>query len=63
VIFKEDYCRVRTGNGAENLNTIRKIALNTIKIDTTEKTSFKNKRKICGWNDNYAMIILKNMKA
>jgi predicted transposase YbfD/YdcC len=63
VIFKEDYCRVRTGNGAENLNTIRKIALNTIKMDTTEKTSFKGKRKMCGWNDNYALIILKNMKA
>jgi hypothetical protein len=24
VLFKEDYCRVRTGNGAENLTTIRK---------------------------------------
>ena len=63
VIFKEDYCRVRTGNGAENLNTIRKIALNTIKLDNTVKTSFKNKRKMCGWNDNYALNILKNMKA
>jgi len=63
VIFKEDYCRVRTGNGAENLNTIRKIALNTIKMDTTEKASFKAKRKMCGWNDNYALVILKNMKA
>jgi len=63
VIFKEDYCRVRTGNGAENLNTIRKIALNTIKLDNTIKTSFKNKRKMCGWNDNYALNILKNMKA
>lgn len=63
VIFKEDYCRVRTGNGAENLNTIRKIALNTIKRDNTVKTSFKNKRKMCGWNDNFALNILKNMKA
>ena len=62
VAFKEDYCRVRSGNGAENLNTIRKIALNTIKLDKTEKTSFKNKRKMCGWNDNYALTILKNMK-
>lgn len=63
VIFKEDYCRVRTGNGAENLNTIRKIALNTIKRDNTVKTSFKNKRKMCAWNDNFALNILKNMKA
>jgi predicted transposase YbfD/YdcC len=63
VIFKEDYCRVRTGNGAENLNTIRKIALNTIKRDNTVKTSFKNKRKMCAWNDNFALNILKNIKA
>ena len=63
VVFKEDYCRVRTGNGAENLNTIRKIALNTIKMDKSVKTSFKNKRKMCGWNDNFALYILKNMKA
>jgi predicted transposase YbfD/YdcC len=63
VVFKEDYCRVRTGNGAENLNTIRKIALNTIKRDNTIKTSFKNKRKMCGWDDNFALNILKNMKA
>lgn len=63
VIFKEDYCRVRTGNGAENLTTVRKIALNTIKMDKTEKTSFKNKRKMCSWDDNYALNILKNMKA
>lgn len=63
VIFREDYCRVRSGNGAENLNTIRKIALNTIKRDTTVQTSFKNKRKMCGWNDDFALNILKNMKA
>lgn len=63
VIFKEDYCRVRKGNGAENLTTIRKIAFNTIKKDNTVKTSFKNKRKMCGWNDNFALNILKNMKA
>lgn len=63
VVFKEDYSRVRTGNGAENLTTIRKIALNTIKRDNTVKTSIKNKRKMCGWDDNYALNILKNMKA
>ncbi len=62
VIFKEDYSRIRAGNGAENLTTIRKIALNTIKRDNTVKTSIKNKRKMCGWDDNYALNILKNMK-
>lgn len=62
VIFKEDYSRVRTGNGAENLTTIRKVALNTIRMDNSVKTSIKNKRKMCGWDDNYALNILKNMK-
>lgn len=63
VIFKEDYCRVRTGNGAENLSTIRKIAINTFKLDTSEKCSLKNKRKKASWNDAYAVKILNNMKA
>lgn len=63
VIFKEGYSRVRTGNGAENLTAIRKIALNTMKRDKSVKTSIKNKRKMCGWDDNYALNILKNMKA
>lgn len=63
VIFKEDYCRVRTGNGAENLTTIRKIAINTLKRDTSEKCSLKNKRKKASWNDAYAIKILNNMKA
>ncbi len=58
VIFKEDYCRVRKGNGAENFTIIRKIAYNAIKRDNTEKASFKNKRKMCGWDDNYSLNIL-----
>jgi len=62
VIFKEDYSRIRTGNGAENLTTIRKVALNTIRMDNSVKTSIKNKRKMCGWDDNYALNILQNMK-
>jgi predicted transposase YbfD/YdcC len=63
VIFKEDYSRVRTGNGAENLTTVRKIALNAFKRDTSQKTSLKNKRKKASWNDAYAVQILSNMKA
>jgi predicted transposase YbfD/YdcC len=50
VLFKEDYCRVRTGNGAENLTTIRKIALNTFKMDHTGQCCLKMKRKKATWN-------------
>jgi predicted transposase YbfD/YdcC len=62
VLFKEDYCRVRTGNGAENLTTIRKIALNTFKMDNSEPCSLKIKRKRAAWDDNYALMIISKMK-
>ena len=63
VIFKEDYCRLRSGNGAENMNIIRKIALNKIKADKSDNSSIKVKRKRCGWDDNYAAKILWEMMA
>jgi predicted transposase YbfD/YdcC len=61
VIFKEDYCRLRSGYGAENMNIIRKIALNKLKADKSDNSSIKVKRKRCGWDDNYAAKILYEM--
>jgi predicted transposase YbfD/YdcC len=61
VTFNEDKCRVRTGNGAENLSIIRRVALNAIKNDKTAKVSLKIRRKQAGWDDNYALIILAQM--
>ena len=52
VTFNEDDCRVRTGHGPENLSIVRRIALNKLKNDTTEKSSFKVKRKLAGWDNN-----------
>jgi len=61
VCFREDYCRLRSGNGAENMNIIRKIAFNKMKADTSCKSSMKVKKKRCGWDDNYATKILSEM--
>jgi predicted transposase YbfD/YdcC len=61
VTFREDYCRLRTGHGAENMNIIRKIALNKMKADQSDKCSMKGKRKKCAWSDNYAARILWQM--
>ena len=61
VTFNEDDCRVKTGHGAENLSIVRRIALNKLKNDTSENSSLKIKRKIAGWNDNYALKILNDM--
>ncbi len=61
VLFKEDYCRVRSGNGAENLSIVRRIALNKLKADTSFQGSLKSKRKQAAWNDNYACKIFCEM--
>jgi hypothetical protein len=40
VHFREDFCRVEEGNVQQNMNIVRKIALNTIK-DYKNKTASK----------------------
>ena len=61
VLFKEDYCRIRTGNGAENMSIIRKIALNKLKTDSSVKVSLKSKRHMAAWDPNYALHIMSLM--
>jgi predicted transposase YbfD/YdcC len=58
VAFREDECRVRTGNAAENLAMLRHVALNLLKNESTAKVGVKNKRLKAGWNENYLLKIL-----
>lgn len=51
--FREDECRVRNRNAAANLSVIRKIAINLIKADKSQKGSIKGRRKAAGWNNDY----------
>jgi predicted transposase YbfD/YdcC len=44
VIFKEDHCRIRSKNGAENFATIRRFALNILNLNK-EKISIKRMRR------------------
>jgi len=58
--FDEDRSRTRLGNGAENHNTLRKIALQLLK-QIKDKHSIKERRKKAGWTDTYLLQVLKNM--
>jgi predicted transposase YbfD/YdcC len=58
VAFREDECRVRKNNAPENLATLRKIALNLLKQETTEKAGVKAKRLKAGWDETYLQIVL-----
>lgn len=58
--FDEDKSRTRLGNGAENHNTLRKMALQLLK-GMDDKHSIKERRKKAGWTDNYLLQVLKNL--
>ena len=58
VTFKEDYSTKQAGNAAHNFSTITKIALNLLKQENSKKRSIKNKRLLCGWNEDFLANLL-----
>ena len=58
VTFHEDDIRIYDRYGAENLATVRKIALNALKQEKTRKLSLKNKRALCAMNSEYLVRVL-----
>lgn len=53
VAFREDDCRIRRGNGAENMSRLRHFALNLLKQDKTTRLGMKNKRLKAAWSTDY----------
>ena len=58
VAFNEDQSRIRIGYAAQNMATIRKIALNTVKKNKTSKRGVKGKRKQAAWDNSYLEELL-----
>ncbi|MDR0683870.1 MAG: ISAs1 family transposase, partial [Spirochaetaceae bacterium] len=46
IVFREDECRVRTGNAALNLNILRKLALYRLRKMTMDKKRVSAKRRM-----------------
>lgn len=62
VVFGEDYSRIRTANGAENMSMIKHVALNKLqaaKPSFKKNMSIKRLRKNAGWDDDVLETILK----
>ena len=58
VQFNEDQSRARSGHAAENLATLRRLALNLLKRDTTKKRGIRGKQKNAGWSHPYLLLLL-----
>ena len=58
VAMNEDQCRVRTGHAAANLATLRHLALNLLRKDTTKKRGIRTKQKIAAWDHRYLLKLL-----
>ena len=56
--YQEDKCRVRQGHADANLAIIRRLTLNMLKANKTEKLGIKNKRLLAGWDMDYCEVVL-----
>ena len=58
VVFREDDCRIRKGNGAQNFAVLRHIALNLLRQENSAKDSIRAKRLKAGWDHDYLLKVL-----
>lgn len=58
VCFREDQSRVRTGYAAENLATLRRLALNLLKREPTKKRGIRGKQLNASWDHAYLLRLL-----
>ena len=58
VFFGEDACRVRQGEAATNLATLRRLALSVLKREKSQKVGVQTKRQMAGWDSGYLEKVL-----
>jgi len=61
IAFREDECRARKGYAAQNLATLRHIAVNLLKQEKTAKVGVKSKRLRSGWDEDYLLKVLSGL--
>lgn len=58
IAFREDDCRLRKHNAAENYAVLRHLALNLLQRDRQGKMGVKNRRLRAAWDENYLLELL-----
>jgi predicted transposase YbfD/YdcC len=59
VAFREDLCRIRVHNAAENFARIRRVALTILKQDTSAKVGIQGRRLKAAWDRQYLLSLLR----
>jgi predicted transposase YbfD/YdcC len=58
VVFREDQSRARSGFAAENLATLRRLALNLLQREKTKKRGMRGKQLNASWDHTYLLRLL-----
>ena len=60
VTFREDQSRMRKDHSPQNMATLRQIAHNQLKRETSLKVGIQGKRLQAGWRDDYLLKVLRS---
>ena len=58
VTFNEDRSRIRKDYAPENMAALRRIALNLVRREQSHPISLRQKRLLCGLDENYLLAVL-----
>ncbi len=58
--FREDESRIRTSHATHNMSSLRRLALNLLRRETTAQGGIAARRKQAGWNNEYLLKVLSN---
>ena len=62
VAMGEDACRVRKDHAPQNLATLRRLVLNLLRQETTDRNGIKARRLRAGWDTEYLLRVLTGTK-
>jgi predicted transposase YbfD/YdcC len=58
VTFNEDSCRIRQEHAPENVVSLRHIALNLLRQESSHHISLRQKRLLCSLDEHYLLMVL-----
>ena len=58
MVFREDQSRTRVGHAPQNLALLRKVAMNVLRREKTQKIGLQAKRELAGWEPDYLETLL-----